>query len=166
MRNALHELCPDAPICVKWPNDLLCNESKLSGILCTMSCSGANVEYAVVGIGVNVNIASDEFPAEVNATSLQCLKGAPLDRTQVLASFLNAFEADYKTWLGKGNLTPFLPRWNECSCLEKKYVEVEQGKTLVAGIVEGITPEGHLRLRDASGSISLAYAGDAHVRRR
>ena len=45
-------------------------------------------------------------------------------------------------------------------------MEVEQGRELVSGVVEGITEEGHLRLRDASGKIALAYAGDAHIRKR
>ena len=166
LRDVLCRLCPDKRIGMKWPNDLLCEGAKLSGILCTMSCTGANVDYAVVGIGVNVNTAADDFPEDVKATSLQLLCGTPLDRARVLATFLNAFEADYHSWLKHENLASFIPRWNECSCLEGQYVEVEQGRELVSGIVEGITEEGHLRLRDVSGKIALAYAGDAHIRKR
>ena len=166
LHDVVCRLCPGNKIGVKWPNDLLCSGAKLSGILCTMSCTGANVDYAVVGIGVNVNTAADDFPEDVKATSLQLLCGSPLDRAHVLAAFLNAFEADYYSWLKRENLASFIPRWNECSCLEGQYVEVEQGRELVSGIVEGITEEGHLRLRDSSGKIALAYAGDAHIRKR
>jgi len=163
LRKVACELCYGRNIRVKWPNDLLCEGAKLSGILCTMSCTGSDVDYAVLGIGVNVNTAADDFPEDVKATSLQLLCGAPLDRARVLAAFLNAFEADYHAWMKEENLASFIPRWKECSCLEGKYVEVEQGSRIVSGMVDGITDDGHLRLRDASGKIALAYAGDAHI---
>ncbi len=166
LHDVVCRLCPGKKVGVKWPNDLLCEDAKLSGILCTMSCTGANVDYAVVGIGVNVNMAANEFPEDVKATSLQILGNGTWDRAFVLAEFLSAFEADYHSWLKRGNLASFIPRWNECSCLEGQYVEVEQGRELASGVVESITEEGHLRLRDASGKIALACAGDAHIRKR
>ena len=166
LRDVVCRLCPGKTIGVKWPNDLLSDGAKLSGILCTMSCTGSNVDYAVVGIGVNVNMAANEFPGDVKATSLEILGNGVWDRAFVLAEFLSAFEADYHSWLNQGSLALFIPRWNECSCLEGQYVEVEQGRALVSGVVEGITEEGHLRLRDDSGKIALAYAGDAHIRKR
>ena len=166
LHDAVCRLCPDSKPCVKWPNDLLCNGSKLSGILCTMSCTGADVDYAVVGIGINVNLDAKDIPAEINATSLKIMAGAEMEREAVLAAFLNVFESDYQSWLSEKSLKPFLGRWSECSCLDGQYVEVEQGRGVLGGTVEGITDEGHLRLRDAFGRISLAYAGDAHVRKR
>jgi len=166
LHDAVCRLCPGSGIGVKWPNDLLCNGSKLSGILCTMSCTGADVDYAVVGIGINVNLDVKDIPAEINATSLKIMAGAEMEREAVLAAFLSVFERDYQSWLLEKSLRPFICRWNECSCLEGQYVEVEQGRGAVVGIVEGITDEGHLRLRDAFGKIALAYAGDAHVRKR
>ena len=145
---------------VKWPNDIWCRGRKMAGILCGMSCMGKRAEYAVVGIGLNVNLS--QFPEGIEGTSL-CLEcGRALSRGEVLAGILNALEEEYDAWREMRDLAPWQERWRRISVLEGLSVTVEQGGKCVSGVVDGISPEGFLRLRDG-GVVHLASVGDAHI---
>ncbi len=79
---------PDAE--VRWPNDVVVGGRKLAGVLAEL-----REGRLVVGIGVNANLTEDELPPEarVPATSLRILRGAPVDRAQLLADLVAAIEA-------------------------------------------------------------------------
>lgn len=68
---------------VKWPNDILADKDKLAGILIENILKGANVKYAIVGIGVNVN--QELFSNEIkNVTSLKKNSGHSIDKDALL----------------------------------------------------------------------------------
>ncbi len=164
VHDALCAACCGQDFRVKWPNDVLCGGRKLCGILCTMSCQGTCTDYAVVGVGINVNAVLEDFAPEVRdvATSLALLARHEFSRANVLASFLDAWERRYDAWLAAGSLAPFLDEWRQHSLLEGKHILVQQGNEPVSGTVDGITPEGHLILRNGD-QTTLAVAGDAHI---
>ncbi|MBR4676100.1 MAG: biotin--[Victivallales bacterium] len=161
MHTALLSLFPQLPVAVKWPNDIWIDGRKACGILCTMSAIGNTTEYAVLGLGLNINTTLDELPPELHgtATSLCIASGHPCDRCQVLATFLNTFEQDYTQWLAAASLAPFMPRWSQASLLDGHPVTAEHGHAIIAGTARGITPEGQLRL-ETNGTITLISAGD------
>ncbi len=72
---------------VKWPNDLYWNDRKAAGILIENSLQGANWRFAVIGIGINVNVAG--FPPELPlAISLRQITGSiysPADMARQLS---------------------------------------------------------------------------------
>lgn len=72
---------------LKWPNDLLVGERKLGGVL----VEAQPPAYAVVGLGVNVSQTS--FPSDLEATSIALEEGIRLDRADLLAETLRAFDA-------------------------------------------------------------------------
>jgi BirA family biotin operon repressor/biotin-[acetyl-CoA-carboxylase] ligase len=87
---------------LKWPNDLIAGGRKAGGILCETAwragaAGGAgpagSAGWLVVGVGLNVNLETDDLPAELRgtATSLSAEAGRPLDRSGLLSSFLAAF---------------------------------------------------------------------------
>jgi BirA family biotin operon repressor/biotin-[acetyl-CoA-carboxylase] ligase len=82
---------PDAA--VRWPNDVVVAGRKLAGVLAEL-----REGRLVVGIGVNANLTADELPPDtrVPATSLRILRGAPVDRAQLLADLIAAIEARYR----------------------------------------------------------------------
>ncbi len=84
---------------LKHPNDLLVNGRKLAGIL-----AEAREGRVVLGIGINVNVATDELPAEVDtpATSLLAERGEPIDRAELLVALLEHLELHYERWLRAG----------------------------------------------------------------
>ncbi len=79
----------------KWPNDVLLNRRKCSGILAESTISGGRCTGIVVGIGININ--QMEFPAELQhtATSLQMETGRRFETSQVLDTLLEEAEAAY-----------------------------------------------------------------------
>ena len=82
---------------IKWPNDVLMNGRKLSGILVESEIAGESVEYALIGIGINVNFDIEQSPeiAQI-ATSVKRELGNETCREDLLAVFLNHFEALYE----------------------------------------------------------------------
>lgn len=75
---------------IKWPNDILVNDKKIAGILIENTISGMNLKYSVIGIGLNVN--QDNFPEEINGTSLKILFGKESNKEIILNSILAAIE--------------------------------------------------------------------------
>ncbi len=67
---------------IKWTNDIVLGGKKLGGILTELGISGASVNYAVVGIGINCNQTQADFPTELRsiAASLSMITGSPIDR--------------------------------------------------------------------------------------
>jgi BirA family biotin operon repressor/biotin-[acetyl-CoA-carboxylase] ligase len=77
---------------VRWPNDIVVDGHKLAGVLTEL-----REGRLVVGVGVNANHTPEELPpiARVPATSLRILRGAPVDRAQLLADIVASIEARY-----------------------------------------------------------------------
>ncbi len=72
---------------IKAPNDLLIEGKKIAGILCQTSIRGDQLDYLLIGIGLNVNIPPDQLPFPT-ATSLFAATGAVHDRELLLAAIL------------------------------------------------------------------------------
>lgn len=81
---------------VKLPNDVLLGGRKTAGIL-----AEAREGRVVLGIGINVNIAEDGIPAELDtpATSLLIETGRPVDRAELLVTLLELLERGYDDWV-------------------------------------------------------------------
>ena len=99
---------------IKWPNDIMHDGRKMVGILTEMSAEMDRVNYVVIGIGINVNIASEDFPEELRpiATSLMQMKGEPLPRVAFLQELLRALDALYACAQQEG-FAPVLAAWRE-----------------------------------------------------
>jgi BirA family biotin operon repressor/biotin-[acetyl-CoA-carboxylase] ligase len=81
---------------LKWPNDILLEGKKAGGILIETGLSGDQVDYAVVGIGLNVNLDADQIPEIAgHATSLSTELGRRVPRLEVLHSLLQSLEQEY-----------------------------------------------------------------------
>ena len=158
---SISKALPLPDITIKWPNDVWMNGRKLCGILSAMSCMGDKTDYAVIGIGINVNMR--DFPDDIQGTSLALETGREFHRSEVLASVLDSIEEDYLLWRQHQSLSPFMERWTKCSLLDGRTITAEHGRELLRGTACGITPEGLLKLKCTDGVTRLIAAGDTHI---
>jgi BirA family biotin operon repressor/biotin-[acetyl-CoA-carboxylase] ligase len=136
---------------IKWPNDVLLDGRKLAGIL----VEGRPQEgWAVLGIGVNVAIAPDDFPPELRdrATSLAGAKAEQVEPT--LAQLLAALER----WLPAAT-TDLLDAYRARDALRGREISWTGG----SGRAAGIDGEGRLVVAMDDGGQTALDAGEVHL---
>ena len=81
---------------VKWPNDLVVGGKKLAGVLIETKISGPELVYAIVGIGLNVNLTAEQLPT--GATSIFLVKKKRFSLEKTLSSILTVLKRHYETF--------------------------------------------------------------------
>ncbi|HEX6120376.1 MAG TPA: biotin--[acetyl-CoA-carboxylase] ligase [Dongiaceae bacterium] len=138
----------------KWPNDLLVNGCKASGILLE-----AQPEFVVLGIGVNIlnHPADTPYPA----TDLLAEGVAPVGPQALLEHFLAAFGPLYDTWAAEG-FAALLPAWRRRAAGLGAAIEVRLEREVLSGLFRDLDPDGALRLVLADGTERRIAAGDVY----
>ncbi len=80
---------------LQWPNDLFWEGRKMGGVLCESGFTGAVLDFAVVGIGINIGQEEGDFPGDLRgrAVSLRAAAGRPVEAEAVLGALLPALDA-------------------------------------------------------------------------
>lgn len=86
----------DIKLDIKYPNDVMCNRKKVSGILTESVTNKEIVKYVFIGIGINVNQIIFTPEIEQIATSLKKEYNKEFNREEIISSFFNTFEKEYK----------------------------------------------------------------------
>lgn len=146
---------------VKWPNDVLLGGRKVAGLLNEMRAETEGIHHVVLGIGVNLNMTADQFPAALRypATSLRLEIGRPVRRADFARSLLRHLDTLYEQYLEEG-FAPLRAAWEGFCRLVGRRVEVDCQERLLRGIVEGIDVDGALLLRLENGGRERVLAGD------
>lgn len=140
---------------VKWPNDLLVGRRKLGGILVEARAAEDGIGYAIAGVGLNLRSTRAELDGAglSEATSL-ALEGVPaeaLEGSEGPMSLLDALDHE----LGE-EIPDLAAAFLEVSAHSPgDRLTVRSGDRAVEGTFEGLTPDGLLRLRTASGEETL-----------
>jgi BirA family biotin operon repressor/biotin-[acetyl-CoA-carboxylase] ligase len=151
---------------LKWPNDILVGGKKLGGILTEMHAEPNQVRFVIVGIGINVN--QEKFPADLSAiaTSLRVETGRPQSRLELLVKLLREFETDYNQFITNGPENVVRNFESASSFTRGERVRVTNGPEGYAGVTDGLSPEGFLRVRpDGRGESITVIAGDVTLDR-
>ncbi len=149
---------------IKWPNDVLLDRKKISGILVESSWQGESLEAVICGIGIN--IASDSLnPSDqvlFPASTIEQKLGRVVDRWEVLKDVVQGLFY----WREKVGSEEFLQAWENRLAFRGEWVRIEQqGQNALIGKVVGIHPDsGSLKLVTASDRIEFIEAGDVHLR--
>jgi BirA family biotin operon repressor/biotin-[acetyl-CoA-carboxylase] ligase len=138
----------------KWPNDLLINGRKASGILLETQPG-----FLVVGIGVN--IASHPADTPYPATDLVAEGAAPISPQALLERVLAAFGPLYETWEAAG-FAALLPSWRRRAAGLGEAIEVRLERETLSGLFKDLEPDGTLRLALADGTERRIAAGDVY----
>lgn len=150
----------------KWPNDVLVNGRKISGILTEMNTTGETVNYAILGIGVNANFDVEEvFPEELRAvsTSLKAEIGKEVSLEELFRSLLERLEDIYEHLLCDGFLH-VLNRWKNFAGFLGRQVEVANRAERFCGLALDVDNEGCLLVRSEDGTLRRVIAGDVLFR--
>jgi BirA family biotin operon repressor/biotin-[acetyl-CoA-carboxylase] ligase len=152
-----------APILIKWPNDLLCDQQKLAGILIEIKAEAHGISYANIGIGINVNM-SEQTQKEITQpwTSLQKLTGHSFDRNIIVAQLINQLMDDLKIFSEQG-FAPFLNDWKKFDVLFDKSITIQMGDQIFHGIAKGLNEQGHLFLKLDNGEIKAFSSGNTTI---
>ena len=144
---------------IKWPNDVLINNKKVSGILVETDVRRDTVKHAIIGIGINVNLRPAEF-AEIlpGATSIYGELGAEVSRLALVRRLLVEMENLYLALSSGGSV---FEEWRDSLVTLGKQVQVRWGDTVYEGIAESVARDGSLLLRGSDGSLTTVVAGDA-----
>jgi len=156
---------------IKWPNDVLIDGRKTSGINLPVHVDAERVVFAVLGIGVNVNLGADELPAELReiATSLSIAGGKSLDRICFAEELLAQLERELDL-LRAGEFALVLDRYRKSFRMPGAKVRIGGPGVAreVIGTVLGVDEEGALLLRPSTGgadSVERVLAGDVTLLR-
>jgi len=160
VHDTLHELGlkPD----IKWVNDVLVNEKKISGVLAEATETKDGI--AVI-VGIGINLRSSNFPPEIAdiATSIEALDGLsrtvrPIDLVEALTKYLTYF---YDILRSENGPAEIVNEWRRrSSYFSGKHVHVKLEDETLTGITDGLESNGALRVKQANGELAIIQAGD------
>lgn len=155
---------PQEKVRIKWPNDIYIGGKKAAGILTEVSAELDRINYAVVGIGLNVNHTEQDFPKEIQqrATSLRIQSQTSWNRVQLLLSLLERFESLYQLFIQEG-FAPIKPRWEQAALSPGTTVTVHVQGQLQEGRYLGINEDGSMIWQPVGGEIQTLYSGDVNL---
>lgn len=155
---AINEFCMlDSKI--KWPNDIIADNKKLVGILTELSTEIDRIDYAVIGIGINVG--NTVFPEEIahKATSILLETGRHIDKNKFLATVLNSLEEI----LFKNNFRltgETLSEYTKLCATVGRQVTFTRGNRRVSGMAVSVDNNGELEVMLSNGTVVKVNSGE------
>jgi BirA family transcriptional regulator, biotin operon repressor / biotin---[acetyl-CoA-carboxylase] ligase len=135
---------PIDQVCIKWPNDIYVNQKKLGGILIESSLLGKEIQYMVIGIGVNIN---QEHFSNPRATSLKVLLGQNQDTGQVASQICESIE-EYLEDLKKENFEKIQHEYLHYLLGINQMRLFKNKKGIFEGIIRNVCPNGQLEIEE------------------
>ena len=146
---------------IKWPNDILIRGRKVAGILTELSAELDRVKHVILGIGVDVNLGANEFPAELRkmATSLRIESGETISRPELATAILRELDHDYARVCGDF-FADVADEWEAHCTTIGRTVTIQIGGRRVRGRAESLGDDGALLLRTEHGHLERITGGD------
>lgn len=149
---------------IKWPNDILINGKKVTGILTELQADADRIISIIIGIGINVNQQLEDYPEELRdiATSLSIESGNKLQRADLVKKLLYKLEHLYLLYLEKG-FHPIKLLWESYAISIGKNITARTITGSIHGKALGITDDGVLMIEDETGKINYVYSADIEL---
>ena len=147
---------------IKWVNDVYIDGKKVCGILTEGSINAdKKLDYAVVGIGINVIAPENGFPDDIKNIATAIFPGKTEEniKEKIVAEVVNRFFEMYN-----GLDTNYVDRYKEYSYLTGKEINIISGENSRPATVLGITDNCHLLVKNENGEIEEISSGDVSVR--
>jgi BirA family biotin operon repressor/biotin-[acetyl-CoA-carboxylase] ligase len=141
--------------CIKWPNDVLIDGKKVGAALLESAVRGDEVDYVILGTGVNLNVDPSELRAALGrgggfATSLAAVVGHEIDRNAFAAAYLNHLDRWAYVWEMHGT-SAIVAAWRRREILGGRRVQVRGTDAAYEGRVLGVDDHGSLWVRETLG---------------
>lgn len=160
---AINEINADLDLKIKWPNDVLINGLKVSGILAEALWKEDRVENLVIGIGVNIFPGSVPPVENLNypATSLQDQSECAIDRLDLLERILK----NILVWRKRIDENAFIDAWLEKLAFigEQVIIWSENSQPRIVGVI-GLDPDGGLRIKEMNDKEAVVHYGELHLK--
>lgn len=142
---------------LKWFNDVHADGKKICGILVEAAFNGDALDYAILGIGLNVNTHFDDAPEEVRgrATSLAKVCSQPFDREIVFTQLRAALDRRYTYMLQSGH-SPAAEYARHVETLGRS-VQLKAGDEVVSGVALRVEEDGALVLQTPVGERVIRF---------
>ena len=129
-------------LAIKWPNDILSDHHKISGILIENLIKNKQIEYAIIGIGLNVNQVKFEGLSKVS--SLKNIMPLPVDKDELLTKIIDKLKMYFKLYSENGS--EFLNSEYESYLFrkDKPSTFTSHDNNLFTGIIRGVSTYGKL----------------------
>ena len=139
---------------VKWPNDILVDDRKLSGMLSELEAEADRVFFINIGMGINVN--NDPAGVEPGAISLKKMLGREVSRTRLLSRFLDEFENRLKN----ADFENVISEWKQYTTTLQRPVRIVTQREVSEGLAVDVDENGALIVKLADGSFKKIIYGD------
>jgi len=149
-----------AGVDIKWPNDVMVNDRKISGVLAEAVSAGSEPLRIILGVGVNLNHRS--FPTELSstATSLAIETGERVPVEEFRDQLLAKIGQWYELWR-RDESASIVSRWERLSSYARgQQVVVAIDNEKLVGVTEGLTETGALRLVVDKGDVRTILVGE------
>jgi BirA family transcriptional regulator, biotin operon repressor / biotin---[acetyl-CoA-carboxylase] ligase len=151
---------------LRWPNDVMISGKKVAGILIDISTENEQVNYAVIGVGINVNLDSSAISSRlensITVTSISDELGHNTSMLGLTRELLERLEYYYLELERRGPCT-IIEKWKKNSDILGRKIALAQNNKTIQGIVADINDDGSLLLRTDRDDISVV-AYDVRVR--
>lgn len=148
---------------IKWPNDIVLNKKKICGILTELTLKATEIDYIVVGIGINVS--NQYFPEEISqtASSIMLETGKNIDRELLITEVWKQFAVYYEQFVQTKDVSFFKEEYEKVLINKEEKVKVLDPSGEYVGISRGITNTGEL-IVDTDEKTNYVSSGEVSVR--
>lgn len=146
---------------IKWPNDLLINQKKTAGILTEMQAEQDQIQYVVIGIGINVNQSIHDIPDELSnkATSLHIASNKERSIKDLIQQILQSFEPSYNDYIENG-FSDIKKKWESYGFKIGEKIKINTLKHSWTAKFNGIASDGALLIENNDGQIKKLYSAE------
>ena len=152
---------------LKWPNDVLVRRRKVAGTLVETAVRDGEVEFVILGVGVNLNVTREALHAALGdgggfAGSLADAGGRPVDRNAFASTLLAAFDDWFEIYRRKGSAA-VLAAWRDREIVTGRRVELRAADASCDGLAVGLDSDGYLLVKDSRGVTHRVITGEVRL---
>jgi len=142
---------------VKWPNDILVDDRKISGMISELEAEADRVFFISIGMGINVN--NDPSGVEPGASSLKKIAGREVARKDLLARFIEQFSDRMKNT----DFESVISEWKKYTVTVGRQVRIVTQREEAIGLAVDVDKSGALILELANGEQKKIIYGDCFL---